>query len=391
MENGCKYKQKCNVSNVIVVAIISFVAVCGIMLLMVLQYHHQLNQTFQNSINKTTEIISNIKIENQKNKQVIISEELLKAITQANQNEYESFLRNYYETQNNWLNMWLTILALLLGFLGLIVPLCFLKFYESKKEEFNIVIREVEKKKETMTQDLEEVKKYVEKAKESEKRVEVNRYFISAMREGSKKNYLTALERINKALDLAPKNTNLISTKADILSDLRRFQEAIPLYEQVIKERPSSGIYNNYADALAEIKDFDKAIEMFSKAISMTGEEDYRLFCNRGTAFMEKGDTEKALEDFNKALQLVPANKSPEGILYNLVECHLKRKDFREALSIFKKFLNASKIPFIYNDDKPVWLSYLKDSLEQKEVTEIANLINDLKIKNRINDELEKV
>ena len=391
MQNECVYKHKCNISKILIVAVVSFFAVCAIMFFIIFQYQRKLNQTFQNSLKKTTEMISDIKIENQKNKQIVISDELARAVTKASQGEYENFLRDYYETQNNWLNIWLTIMALVLGFLGLIVPLCFLKFYESKKEEFNIVIREVEKKKETMTQDLEEVKKYVEKAKESEKRVEVNRYFISAMREGSKKNYLTALERINKALDLAPKNTNLISTKADILSDLRRFQEAIPLYEQVIKERPSAGIYNNYADALAEIKDFDRAIEMFSKAIFMTAGEDYRLFCNRGTAFMEKGDTEKALADFNKALQLVPINKSPEEILYNLVECHLKRGNFSDALITLKNFLKNSKTPFIYDDDKSVWLNCLKGGSEQKEVTEIVSLINDLKIKNRINDELEKV
>lgn len=206
MEKECKYKSTCNVSKVLIVAILSFAMVCAIMLFIMLHYHKKVNRNFQHYISRTSEILSDIKVEKQKNQQIIISEDLAKAISKVNQNEYDNFLHSYYEIQNNWLNIWLTILALILGLFGLVLPLCFLKFYETKKEEFNIVIREVEETKKTMTQDIKETKEYVEKAKESEKRVNASRLYISSLQECSSKNYLEALKLINQALDLDSKN-----------------------------------------------------------------------------------------------------------------------------------------------------------------------------------------
>lgn len=350
MDNKCEYKTKCNVSKVLIMAVISFITVCSIMLFILFSYHQKVNESFKNYIATTSEIISSIKIENQKGKQIIISDELSKAISRVNQNEYENFLRSYYESQNNWLNVWLTILALLMGFLGLITPLCFFKFYESKKEEFNIVIRDIEKKKETMTKDIEEAKKYVEKAKESERRVEVNRLLVSAMRESSQKNYTEALERIDKALELAPKNISVISAKAEILIRAKKYEEAVKSLTEAIKLSPL----------------------------------DYRYFCDRGVAFMGKGDLKRALQDFNNALSLIPAKSSPSVIMYNMIECYLRLKNFIKALQFLSDFIRNTKSPYIFDDDKPIWLNLLKDNLGQKEATEIANLINNtLRIRKR--------
>lgn len=397
MKKQCNYKEKCNVSKILTISICSFTIVSILMFIMVFVYYKQMQNKFEESINNTTKIVSHLQIKKEKDKNLLISTDLENLVSNLKHNDYDQFLREYYTIQIHWLNFWLTILTILLGILGIAIPICFIKFYEGKKEEISDLIqenktvlermkeevKEVEKKKETMTKDIEEAKKYVEKAKESEKRVEVNRYFVSAMRESSKKNHSEALARINKALDLDPRNMSLFLAKADILSDLHRFSEAVPLYEMVIKNRPSIGVYNNYANTLADMNEFDKSIEMFSKAISLSPKEDYMLFSNRGMTYMRQGNTIKALEDFKKVLQLSPEKDSLSGVIYNIIECCLKNHDFKNSLIYLKKFMNDIKDPFIYDDDKPLWLGLLKNNLEQKEVTEIANLINDLKIKPR--------
>lgn len=383
MEKECKYKSTCNVSKVLIVAILSFAMVCAIMLFIMLHYHKKVNRNFQHYISRTSEILSDIKVEKQKNQQIIISEDLAKAISKVNQNEYDNFLHSYYEIQNNWLNIWLTILALILGLFGLVLPLCFLKFYETKKEEFNIVIREVEETKKTMTQDIKETKEYVEKAKESEKRVNASRLYISSLQECSSKNYLEALKLINQALDLDSKNIVFLLCKADILRELDQHGEAVKLYEQVIANEPSIAAYNNYGHSLKKLNRKKESIEAYTSAINLSQKDDYRLFCNRGIARMETGDMTLALTDFNKALSCIPDKESASVIFYNITECYLKYKNFPEALFYLKQYMASTKTAYIYDDDKDKWLDYLKNNLDQKEAFEIETLISTLPIKKR--------
>lgn len=49
--------------------------------------------------------------------------------------EYYSFLKHYYETQNNWLNYWLAIIGTLLTVMGFIIPYIFSRRWRDEKEE----------------------------------------------------------------------------------------------------------------------------------------------------------------------------------------------------------------------------------------------------------------
>lgn len=395
-ECECKYKEKCNVAKIIIVAGISFFVVCGIMLFILFQYHKKVNTNFQSYISKTTEIISNIKVENQKNKQVILSDELSKAISKVNQGEYENFLHSYYETQNNWLNMWLTILALLLGFFGLVIPLCFLKFYEAKKEEFDIVIAdckeerekmskevaEVKERKESMTADLEAVKQYVEEAKKSEERTRNNQKLVAAMREASSHNYEEGLLLVNQVLQVTPHNIVALGLKGDLLKNLNRYEEAADIYKEILKTHKILGVYNNYGNVLCELNKLDQAIDVFSNALKIRP-ADYRILSNRGVAFIDKGMPEKAIQDLEKALQNVPDDKDSSEVLYNLTESYLSVKMFKKALSTLEKMFSSTQEPTIFDDDKPKWLKCLQDDLDKLEVVKILELINKLKIQKR--------
>lgn len=382
-QEGCTIKSKCYVSKILILATILLFIICSIIAFVLYHYHKDMNQNFNQAMSQIAENLSNIKMAVSNNREKIFIEQVTQTTHDHNKNEYYDFLRHYYETQNNWLNMWLTISALVLGFLGLIVPLCFLKFYESKKEEFNIVIREVEKKKETITKDLEEVKNYVNKAQESEKKTETNRLFVSSLRAAAQKKYQEALRLINLALDLSPKNLNCMRCKADILQELEKNDEAIALYEKVISQQPTMEVYNNLGNSLMSLNKKEQAITAFTKAINLSTKDDYRLFSNRATAFMLSNDLEKALKDFKAALKCIPEQESHTPIFYNITECYLLSKNFSQALFYLKHFMDSSDKGYIYDDDKKKWLSCLTNDLDKKEVLEIAKLINDLSIKKR--------
>ncbi|WP_428076210.1 tetratricopeptide repeat protein [Candidatus Avelusimicrobium fimicolum] len=351
----CKYKETCNVSKVLIIAVVAFFMVCGIMLFMLFQYHQKVNTNFQSYISKTTEIISNIKVENQKNKQVIISDELSKAISKVNQNEYETFLRTYYESQNNWLNIWLTILTIILGVLGIGIPLCFLKFYESKKEEFNIIIREVEKKKETMTQDLDEVKDYVKKAKQSENKALLSQLFVAAARESHLRHYELALTHVEKALRIDCNNYDILCLKAAILLEKEDYLQSEAIFSKVLNIKRNPNVLNDYGHVLSCLNKDQEAIQILTEAISMNPHQACYI-TNRGVVYMKKGDFDLALQDFTKGLSLSRTLRDKEQAVYNLIECYLKKTMFENALKMLNYYESLSKNAHIFSDDKTTWI-----------------------------------
>ncbi|MDT8400420.1 MAG: tetratricopeptide repeat protein [Bacteroidales bacterium] len=66
---------------------------------------------------------------------------------------------------------------------------------------------------------------------------------------------------------------------------------------------------NTYLTKAAALKDrsmFSQAIALYTEAIAL--EEDYRLFTERGDAYLKKGETEAAIDDFKMANNLKPGS-----------------------------------------------------------------------------------
>lgn len=73
---------------------------------------------------KNNELIDNNQIEHAQNKTA---------------EEYYNFLKSYYETQNNWLNYWLTIMGMLLTIMMIIIPYVFSRRWKDEKDEINTI------------------------------------------------------------------------------------------------------------------------------------------------------------------------------------------------------------------------------------------------------------
>ena len=76
---------------------------------------------------KNNELIDNNQIEHAQNKTT---------------EEYNNFLKSYYETQNNWLNYWLTIMGMLLTIMMIIIPYVFSRRWKDEKDEINYIKKE---------------------------------------------------------------------------------------------------------------------------------------------------------------------------------------------------------------------------------------------------------
>ena len=83
-----------------------------------------------------------------------------------------------------------------------------------------------------------------------------------------------ALKHIDKALAIDEKDVKHLELKQSILIDLRRFSEALFLFEQIDKLNPASSIaYNNRGKALIELGFYDKAIISLLKAMELDPKE----------------------------------------------------------------------------------------------------------------------
>ena len=118
--------------------------------------------------------------------------------------------------------------------------------------------------------------------------------------------YVGALELINQAIILEPKNGVSYSNKGNILKFLGRHDEAIACFDEAIKLLPNySEAYNNKANTLQDIHCYEEALVWYDKAIAL--QPNYvEAYCNKGNALEWLRRHDEAMENFNKATQIDP-------------------------------------------------------------------------------------
>ncbi len=88
-----------------------------------------------------------------------------------------------------------------------------------------------------------------------------------------------ALKCIDKALAIDDQDVDHLELKQSILIDLRRFPEALFLFEQIDKLNPASSInYLNRGKAFIELGFYDKAITSLLKAMELNPEKKEIIF-----------------------------------------------------------------------------------------------------------------
>jgi|SRR5690348_10339017 len=117
-----------------------------------------------------------------------------------------------------------------------------------------------------------------------------------------------ALEYFDKAVKLNPNLTEGYAQIAETLFELKRYKEAIPVYDKLLSLDPSrSGAYNDRGLAKTHIGDYYGAIDDFSQAIELERKptKDSYLkdtYQNQAEAYVKVGGFKSAIEDYSKAI-----------------------------------------------------------------------------------------
>lgn len=122
------------------------------------------------------------------------------------------------------------------------------------------------------------------------------------------KNYKSAMECFDKALEIDPESVYAMNSKALTLIKLKNYEKALNLYDKAIKTDPEyTETYFNRANAFVELKNYDRALESFESLLKV--KPDHKGAWNSiGVLYMMVyKDYKKALDCYNKALEIDPA------------------------------------------------------------------------------------
>lgn len=159
---------------------------------------------------------------------------------------------------------------------------------------------------------------------------------------GERKLHSLALYHCSEALKAFPGDRSLLTGKAEALSGLARYDEAIQVYRQLVAQSPGdTGAVMGLARTFEQAKRNDQAIELLkgAAAASPGNKELHRRLYD---LYEQKGDTAGA--DYEAVLAGLPprvkVNQPNEEVLQ--ADALLASKDYEKAASLYKKLLKES-------------------------------------------------
>ncbi len=147
------------------------------------------------------------------------------------------------------------------------------------------------------------------------------------------KKHSEALLAYQKAIQSQEDNSTLYIEQGDVLSDLRRYEEAINSYSQGINRNPYLFGYINRGNAYIALNYYDKAIADYNKAITL--QPNFALaYTNRGNVYKDLKQYDKAIVDYNKAIAL---EADFALAYYNRGSAYVVLKQFDRAIADYNR------------------------------------------------------
>lgn len=151
--------------------------------------------------------------------------------------------------------------------------------------------------------------------------------------------WASAIEYMDKAIALDPKDTDYILYKANIYYEAGQIQTAIEVMDQYIETVPDyAGGYYRRGWFKDNIKDIDGAIEDYTTSITLDADYPYAIM-SRGNMYLLKGESELAKQDFEMVVQKDTIPEEGSCTMYALM--HLGRNE--EAIEWMNKMLESSE------------------------------------------------
>lgn len=318
---------------ILIIAIVMFVLIAGVNIYVNSKIAHDIKNTQKQSLVSIEKSLGNIKIIGSKNNKYSVSvdfEDAEKIKTLSDEN-YKEFIVKYAEYQADWFNKWLTILSIILGVLGLVIPICFMKLYYDKKEEINDLIKET---------------------KQQKKDCEVN------------------LEKMENNLNKS--NENLVLMKKD-LNEVKKF------YDETKAESEFADLLYKYNNNNKENK---HRIAKGLKHILRVKPKHIGACTTLACVYVDEGKYTEAAEYAKKAYKYSGQEKS---FLYNIIETLLLSEQFKDAIKYLKQYKNYEYAK-VYDEDYEKWISQINKISDKNMRNSALDIVNKLpKIKRNDN------
>jgi len=161
-------------------------------------------------------------------------------------------------------------------------------------------------------------------------------HMASALLFAAKKDYLGALSRVDKALQIEEKSDTYIKA-GDYYGEIGDHEKALDSYFKAFKLSPFSRIaQKKYISCLTFIKDFENSFKIISKYSSLTG---YNIL--QSLLHIRKGEYKKG----EKYLKQLKSSEDSEDILHlYLGICYLGQDYFENAIEEFQNSLLSEEI-----------------------------------------------
>jgi tetratricopeptide (TPR) repeat protein len=149
-----------------------------------------------------------------------------------------------------------------------------------------------------------------------------------------KGNLEKAIELIDKAYSLSPKDPIICNNRGYAYLRIGDFDAAIENFNAALRSYPGfSKAYLNRGVAWFKKQDYNKSIEDFNMCIGLDS-TNFKAFTNRGFAYLRLGHFDKALEDFDVSKDLQPNNFNA---YYLSGFAWFRKGDYNKAVENFSK------------------------------------------------------
>ncbi|WP_237746752.1 tetratricopeptide repeat-containing S1 family peptidase [Planktothrix agardhii] len=175
------------------------------------------------------------------------------------------------------------------------------------------------------------------------------------------KDYEAALKCLNIIVEkINPNSFEAWDSKAEVLNNLGRVEEAIVANSRSIEIRPNAYRYYNLGALRVKLGDIKGAIKDYTKAIEINPSFAV-AYGNRGDSWRREGDCKKAINDFNEALRINPENQIIRMVSYGgRGWCLAEQGDKKQAI----EELNEAGLAAVNIGNDDVAISILSKVLE---------------------------
>ena len=154
--------------------------------------------------------------------------------------------------------------------------------------------------------------------------------------EAQRKQPLPAIDLIDQAIAIDPKNALFLSNRGNVLRGLQRFDEALASYDQALTIKPDySDALRGRGSVLEALRRFDDALASYNAALAITA-DDAEALMGRGNALQATKRFDEAVRSYDRALE---GNPDYAEAFYNRGNALQNLMRYEEALASYDRAL----------------------------------------------------